>query len=93
MPVLGFVLFTVLLVVAPIAISRSPTRIKAALHIVAGAAAGLAAGIALGALLRNAQLAGDLGFALMFCGGIWVSIRKIRRVASPARGAGKDSVA
>jgi hypothetical protein len=83
---LGFLLFIVLLVVGPIAISRSPLKIKAALHILAGVAVGLAAGFALGALLRNAELAGDLGFALMFCGGIWVSVRKIRRVASPRTG-------
>ena len=50
---LGFLLFMVLLVVAPIAISRSPVRTKAALHIVAGAAVGLATGIALGALLKR----------------------------------------
>lgn len=78
---LGFLLFIVLLVVAPISISRSPVRIKTALHILAGGAVGLGAGIALGALLRNAALAGDLGFALMFCGGICVSVHKIRRVA------------
>ena len=89
---LGFLLLMVLLVVAPIAISRSSVRTKAALHIVAGAAVGLAAGIALGALLRNAQLAGDLGFALMFCGGIWVSVRKIRGVAIPVPGSSKQDV-
>jgi len=89
---LGFLLFMVLLVIAPIAISRSPVRIKAALHIMAGGAVGLAAGIALGALLRNAELAGDLGFALMLCGGIWVSVRKIRRRANSARGASKEHV-
>jgi hypothetical protein len=50
---LGFLLFVVLLVVAPIAISRSPVRIKVALHIVAGGAVGLAAGIGLGGTIEK----------------------------------------
>jgi hypothetical protein len=82
----GFLLFLVLLVLAPIAISRSPLRLKAALHILAGMATGLAAGIAIGAPSGSGELSGHLGFLLMFCGGIWVSVRKIRRARSPRAG-------
>jgi hypothetical protein len=78
-------LFLVLLVLAPIAISRSPLRLKAALHILAGMAAGLAAGTALGWPSGSGELAGHLAFLLMLVGGIWVSVRKIRRARSAGR--------
>jgi hypothetical protein len=83
-PITGvaFLLFLVLLVLAPIAISRSLLRLKAALQILAGMAAGLAAGIAFGTTSGNPELAGHLAFLLMLCGGIWVSVRKIRRARS-----------
>jgi len=83
-PVAGvaFLLFLLLLVPALIGISRSLLKLKAALHILAGMAAGLAAGIAVGALSGSGKLAGHLAFLLMFCGGIWVSVRKIRRARS-----------
>jgi len=88
-PVAGvaFLLFLVLLVLAPIAISQSSLRLKAALQILAGMAAGIAAGTGVGALSRSAELAGHLAFLLMFCGGIWVSVRKIRRARSARSGA------
>jgi len=78
----AFLLFLVLLVLAPMAISRSPLRLNAALHILAGMAVGVAAGIAVGAPSGSGELAGNLAFLLMFCGGIWVSVRKIRRARS-----------
>ena len=78
----AFLLALALLVLAPIAISRSPLRLKAALHILPGMVAGLAAGIAVGAPSGSGELAGHLSFLLMFCGGIWVSVRKIRRARS-----------
>jgi hypothetical protein len=82
---IGSLLFLVLLVLAPIAISRSPLRLKAALHILAGMAAGLAAGTAVGAPSHSGELAGHLAFLLMLVGGIWVSVRKIRRARSARR--------
>src|ERR1700741_2743818 len=89
-PVVGvsFLLFLVLLVLAPIAISQSSLRLKATLQILAGMAVGIAAGTALGALSRNGELAGNLAVVRMFCGGIWVSVRRIRRARS-ARSARK----
>ena len=86
-PVAGvaFLLFLVLLVLAPMAISRSPLRLKAVLHILAGMAAGLAAGIAVGAPSGSGELGGHLAFLLMLVGGIWVSVRKIRRARSARR--------
>jgi hypothetical protein len=80
-PVAGvaFLLFLVLLVLAPIAITRSPSKLKAALHILAGMAVGLGVGIAIGAALGNGELAGHLAFELIWVGGILVSVRKIRR--------------
>ena len=86
-PVAGVasLLFLVLLVLAPIAISRSPLKLKAALHILAGMAAGLAAGTAVGALSGGGELAGHLAFQTMPVGGIWVSVRKIRRAGSAGR--------
>jgi hypothetical protein len=49
-PVAGVasLLLLLLLVIAPIAISRSPLKLKAALHILAGMAAGFATGIVVG---------------------------------------------
>jgi len=87
-PVAGvaFLLFLVLLVLAPIAISQSSLRLKAALQILAGMAAGIAAGTGLGALSGSAELAAHLAFLLMFCGGIWVSVHKIRRARSARSG-------
>jgi ABC-type transport system involved in cytochrome c biogenesis permease subunit len=82
----GFLLFLVLLALAPRAISRSPLRLKAALQILAGMAAGFAAGTAVGALSGSGELAGHLAFLLMWCGGIWVSVRKIRRAKSTGAG-------
>ena len=82
----GFLLLVVMFVLAPIAISRSILRLNAAGHILAGWAAGFAAGIALGELLGSAALAGHLAFLLMGCGGIWVSVRKIRRARNPRPG-------
>jgi hypothetical protein len=81
----GSLLVLVLLVLAPIAISRSPLRLKAALHILAGMVAGLAAGTAVGAPSGSGELAGHLAFLLMLVGGIWVSVRKIRRARSVGR--------
>jgi len=75
----AFLLLLVLLVSAPVAISQSSLRLKAALQIVAGMAGGIAAGTGLGALFGSAELAGRLACLLMFCGGIWVSVHKIRR--------------
>ena len=87
-PVAGvaFLLFLVLLVLAPIAISRSPLKLRAVLHVIAGMAAGLAAGMAVGALSGNGERAGHLAFLSMFCGGVWVSVRKIRRARSSRSG-------
>lgn len=81
----GFLLLLVLLFLAPKAIFRSPLRLKAALHILAGMAAGVAAGIAVGAPSSSSELGGHLAFLLMFVGGIWVSVRKIRRARSAGR--------
>ena len=77
--VLGLLLFLVILVLAPVAISRSSLRLRAGLYILAGMALGFATGAAIGALLGNGTLAGDLAFQLTWCGGIWASVRKIRR--------------
>jgi hypothetical protein len=65
-PVAGVasLLFLVLLVLAPIAILRSPLRLKTALHILAGMAAGLAAGIAVGTTSGSGELAGHVAFLL-----------------------------
>jgi hypothetical protein len=82
----GFLLFVVMLVLAPITISRSLVRLKAALQILAGLAVGFATGSAIGALLGSAELAGHLAFLLMWCGAIWVSVRKIRRARNPRPG-------
>ncbi len=81
----GFLLLLVLLFLAPKAIFRSPLRLKAALHILAGMAAGVAAGIAVGAPSGSGELGGHLAFLLMLVGGIWVSVRKIRRARSARR--------
>ena len=67
------------MVLATIAITLSSLRLKAALHILAGMATGFAAGTGLGVLLRSGELAAHLAFLITFCGGIWVSVRKIRR--------------
>jgi hypothetical protein len=40
---------------------------------------GLGVGIAIGAALGNGELAGHLAFELIWVGGIWASVRKIRR--------------
>jgi uncharacterized membrane-anchored protein len=72
-----------MLVLAPVAIAKSPARLKALGHILLGMIAGIGAGIAIGAPSGSAELAASLSFQLMFLGGIWVSIRKIRRARSP----------
>lgn len=74
----AYLLFLLLLVPALIGISRSPLKLRAALHILAGMAAGLATGMAAGALSGSVDQAGHLAFLLMFCGGLWVSVHKIR---------------
>jgi hypothetical protein len=65
-------LLLLLLVIAPIAISRSPLKLKAALHILAGMAAGFATGIVVGATSGSDELAAHLAFLLTFCGGIYL---------------------
>lgn len=81
--VLGLLLFLVMLVLAPVAISRCTLRLKAGLYILAGMVLGFATGAAIGALLGNGTLAGNLAFQLMWCGGIWASVRKIRCARNP----------
>ena len=87
-PVAGvaFLLLLVLLVLATIAITLSSLRLKAALHILAGMTAGFAVGTGLGALLGSGELAAHLAFLITFCGGIWVSVRKIRRARTARSG-------
>jgi hypothetical protein len=87
-PVAGvaFLLLLLLLVIAPIAISRSPLKLKAALHILAGMAAGFATGIVVGATSGGDELAAHLVFLLTFYGGNLVSVRKIRRARSARSG-------
>jgi len=87
-PVAGvaFLLLLVLLVLATIAITLSSLRLKAALHILAGMTAGFAVGTGLGALLASGELAAHLAFLITFCGGIWVSVRKIRRARTARSG-------
>ncbi len=84
-PVVGVgpLLALVMLVLAPVAIAKSSARLKALGHILLGMIAGIGAGIAIGAPSGSAELAASLSFQLMFLGGIWVSIRKIRRARSP----------
>jgi hypothetical protein len=77
------VLLLVLLVLAPKAIWRSPLRLKAALHILAGMVVGAAAGMAIAFPTRNAEFGGHLGLQLLFCGGIFVAVHKIRRARNP----------
>ena len=79
----ALVLFPTLLVTASMAVTKLPARLKVALHVLAGMAVGVAAGFALGAALGSGELAGDLGFMLLFCGGIWVSVRSIRQLRNP----------
>ncbi len=77
------VLLLVLLVLAPKAIWRSPGRLKAALHILAGMVVGAAAGMAIGLPTRNAEFGGHIAAELLFCGGIFVAVHKIRRARNP----------
>jgi len=77
------VLLLVLLVLAPKAIWRSPGRLKAALHILAGMVVGAAAGMAIGLPTRNAEFGGHIAAELFFCGGIFVAVHKIRRARNP----------
>ena len=76
---MGALLLLVMLVLAPVAVGMSSARLKTVGQIVLGMVAGIGTGIAIGAALGSAVLAGNLAFELMFCGGIWVSVRKIRR--------------
>jgi hypothetical protein len=75
-------LAVVMIVLASIAVSQTAKKLNAILQVLAGMAGGIAAGIAIGAAVGNGDLAGALAFLLMWCGGIWVSVRKIRRARS-----------
>jgi hypothetical protein len=78
----GFFLALIMIVLASIAVSKSANKLKFVLQVLAGMAVGFAAGIAIGAAFGNGFLAGALAFLLMWCGGIWVSVRRIRRARS-----------
>ena len=78
----GVVLALIMIVLASIAVSQAAKKLKAGLQVLAGMAGGIAAGIVIGAASGNGVLAGHLAFLLMWCGGIWVSVRKIRRARS-----------
>jgi len=77
------VLLLVLLVLATMAIWRSPLRLKAALHILAGVVVGAAAGMAIALPTRNAVFGGHLAAELSYCGGAFVAVHKIRRARKP----------
>ena len=77
-----FVLLLILLVLAPKAIWRSPQRLKAALHMLAGMVVGAAAGMAIALPTKNDEFGRHLIIELLFCGGIFVAVHKIRRARS-----------
>lgn len=72
-------LILVFLVLAPVSVSKSPQKLKVAAQILVGILVGFILGIAIGTAVGSDELAAALGFQLMWLGGIWVSVRKIRR--------------
>ena len=77
------ILLLVLLVLATKVVWRSSSRLKTALHILAGMAVGAAAGLAIALPTRNITFGAHLGAELFYCGGIFVAIHKSRHARNP----------